>query len=434
MSTCLGLGCAVAACGSQDGAHGTAAGGNAGADDAGAGESAGVTAATPPDDIGAPDASGEQEEGADSGPQPDLYDPAIIPEIELTFDAAAMAVLSNPDIATKDTWVHGSFRMGAITFADVGVRRKGSATFRALPQKASLKVKLNKWVSGQKVHGLTELTLNNMVNNSTFIAERLAFHAFRSLGLPASRVNTAHLKINGEDYGIYANIETPDKKFLARVFGAKSKTLYEVPDYGSAWVPGCEPGLEIDVADPDAPPGTLPDATALLQAVEAASDATLIADVAAHLHTTEWLRFSAAEAVTGDWDGYAYGKFGSHNYFMAGDTDGKFSLIPWSLDSTFNDDEGVIDAATPLDVTLLTRCKLGASCWSAYKSEVQSVVTAFEALDLVSLAKSWHDQIDPLVRSDPKREVSVEYYDQRTLQLYDWIQARPALVRAQLGI
>lgn len=394
-----------------------------------------VAAAAPSGSVGdQPPKKVATDASSDETPQPDLYDPATIPEIELTLDAAAMAVLSNPDIATKQTWVHGSFKMGTITFADVGVRRKGSATFRALPQKASLKVKFNKWVSGQKLYGLTELTLNNMLTNTTYIAERLAFHVFRSLGLPASRANTAHVKINGADYGIYANIETPDKTFLARVFGAKAKTLYEVPDWGSAWVPGCEPGLEIDVADPNAAPGTLPDATALFQAVQAASDANLIADVANHLHTTEWLRFSAAEAILGDWDGYAYGKFGSHNYFMAGDSDGKFSLIPWSVDSTLTDDEGVLDAATPLDATLLTRCKLGATCWSAYMSEVQSVVTAFEALDLVNLAKTWHGQIDTLVQTDPKREVPLEVYDANTQRLYAWLQARPAVVRTQLGL
>jgi hypothetical protein len=364
---------------------------------------------------------------------PDLYDPAIIPDIELGLDADAIAVLSNPDVATKETWVHASFKMGEIKFADVGVRRKGSFSYRALPGKASLKIKLNKWVPGQKVYGLTDLTLNNMVRSFTFLAERLTFHVFRSLGLPAPKANTAHVAINGEDYGIYANVETPNRKFITRVFGSKASTLYE-GNWGSEWLPGKEPFFEIDVAAPNAPAGTRPDLTLLFQSVAATSNDDLLAGVAAHLDTKEWLRFAAAEAITAQRDGYAYGDHGSHNYFMAGDTDGKLSLIPWSVDTTLSDRFSLVDAAMPLNDTLFTRCKLGATCWSAYKVEAKSVVDAFEALDLVSLAKTWHDQIDALVRVDPKREISLATYDDWTRVLYEWLAARPKVVRAQLGL
>jgi hypothetical protein len=365
---------------------------------------------------------------------PDLYDPALVPHIELTFDAAAMAVLSNPDLATKETWVHGSFKMGAITFADVGVRRKGSSTYRVLPQKASLKIKLNKFVKGQKVYGLEELTLNNMVSNSVYVAERLGFYTFRSLGLPAQRANTAHLTINGEDYGIYANVETPDENFLARVFGGKANTLYEGNWCGS-WRPGCERGFEIDVADPNVPEGTRPDLTLLFDSVGAANDATLLDDLAPHLHTKLWLRHAAAEALIGHRDGYAFGIFGSpHNYFLAGDTDGKFALVPWSVDLSFWETPGMRDAATPHPDTVLARCKLSVACWDAYKAEVKSVASAFESLDLVSVAKVWHAQIDQLVYDDPKREASIRRYKEKKQLLYTWLAARPDIVRGQLGL
>jgi hypothetical protein len=364
---------------------------------------------------------------------PDLFDPDVIRDIELRFDEAALAVLSDPDPATKETWVHGSFKMGDIAFADVGVRRKGSFSYRVLPQKASFKIKLDKWVADQEVYGLSDLTLNNMVRSATCLAERLTFYTFRSLDLPAQRANTAHVTINGENYGVYANVETPNRRFLRRVLGDRANTLYE-GNWGGEWLPGNEVSFEIDVADADAPAGTRPDLSALFQAVAAASDQDLLAGVSAHLHTTAWLRFAAAEAITAQRDGYAYSNAGSHNYFMIGDTDGKFALVPWSLDTTLTDYFGLVDAAVPLNETLFTRCKRGAICWNAYKMEMRSVVDAFEALDLASLAKKWHDQIDTLVRADPKREVSLAEYDDRTRQLYEWLAARPGIVRAQLGL
>src|SRR5687767_4580346 len=63
-------------------------------------------------------------------PPPDLFDPDTIPHFELGFDAAAMAVLTSTAPADKEAWVHASFKMGSIQFDDVGVRRKGSSTFR----------------------------------------------------------------------------------------------------------------------------------------------------------------------------------------------------------------------------------------------------------------------------------------------------------------
>ncbi len=367
-------------------------------------------------------------------PLPDLYDPAIVRDIELTFDDAALRVLSNPDPATKETWVHASFKIGDISFADVGVRRKGSFSYRVLPQKASFKIKLNKWVSGQKIYGHTELTLNNMVRSPTCIAERLTFWTFGMLGLPSQKANTVHVTINGENYGVYANIETPNRAFLERAFGSsKANTLYE-GNWGSEWLPGLETYFEIDVADPDAAAGTRPDLSALFRSVQTASDATLLDDVAPHLHTKAWLRFAAAEALTAQRDGYAYGDNGSHNYFMAGDTDGKFTLVPWSVDTTLTDFYSLVDVTMPTNATLLTRCKMGAACWSAYKAEVKSVIESFETVDVVALARRWHDQIDALVRDDPKREVTIATYEDWTERLYVWLEERPRVLRMQFGL
>ncbi len=366
---------------------------------------------------------------------PDLYDPAIVPRFELTLDAEAIAVLSSTAVADRKSWAHGTFRYGGVVIADVGVRRKGSSTFRALPQKAALKIRFDKYVPGQRFQGLTELTLNNMVSDPTALVERLAYHVFRSAGLPALRANTAELTINGETYGPYANLETPNEDLLRRLYGTRANTLYDV-DYGSTWTGGSDLGFNVDVGD-----GTRADLHLLFADVVATRDPTLLAGVAARLDTTELLRYCAAEATTGHHDGYAYGIYGSHNYLMAGDKSGRFTLLPWSTDLTFSDRHGVPNAANPMPAettapgdTLLGRCKQSPSCWTAYKGEVSSVLATYEALGLEALARAWHSQIDPSVRGDPKRETPISYYDSETTLLYSWIRARPARVRAQLGL
>lgn len=363
----------------------------------------------------------------------DVYDPNKVLTYELGFDAAAMAILESTAEADQKTWVHGSFKCGNVQFADVGVRRKGSSTFRALPQKAALKIRFDRYVSGQSFVGFRDLTLNNSVSDPTFIAERLSYHVFRTAGLPAMRTASAQVAINGAPWGLYVNVETPNKQLNARLFGANANTLYEV-NYGSQWLPGVEDGFEEEVGD-----GTLSDVTALFASVQAAQNATLLGDVANVLDTTEWLKFSATEAAVGHYDGYGFGIWGSHNYFMAGDLGGRFRLIPWSTDLTMSNRATVVNANVPLDTagggpTLLGRCKLSTACWNAYKDQMKVVLAAYETMNLVPLAQTWHAQVHPLVLADPKREAPISYYAAETTNLYAWLAARPGVIRGQLGI
>lgn len=383
----------------------------------------------------AADATPDVADAADARPPVNLFDPALLPKFELTLDAAAVAVFSSTADADKKTWVHGTFKSGSTVISNVGVRRKGSSTFRALPQKVALKVKFDKYVAGQRFEGLTDLTLNNMTSDPTFLAERLAYHVFAMAGLPTLRANTAEVYINGENYGPYANLETPNEDLLARLYGARARSLYSV-DHGSEWTGGADPGFGVEVGD-----GTRADLHLLFTDVAATRDPTLLAGVATHLDTAQFLRYCAAEAATGHYDGYAYGIYGSHNYYLAGDVGARFTLLPWSTDLTFSDREGVSNASNPLPAdpvapgaTLLGRCKQSPTCWASYKAEVAKVLTVFEGLALEPLARSWHAQIDSLVRADPKREATIAYYDAQTALLYAWILARPGVVRGQLGL
>lgn len=380
---------------------------------------------TKPCDGGTPDAGG--------GGSGDPYDPNGVLTYEFTFDAAAMAVLSSTNEADNDKWVHGTFKQGNDVLTDVGFRRKGHSTFRSLPQKAAFKVRFDKYVKGQKWKGYTDLTLNNSMSDPTFISERLSYHLYRAAGLPAERAASAHVTINGANYGLYANIETPNDQLIERLFGANANTLYEI-NWGSQWQPGVENGFEEDEGD-----GSYADVHALFNAVQAANDATLINDVSSVLDAREWLEFSAMEGLIGDWDGYAFGKWGSHNYFMAGDVSGRFSLIPWSTDGTLSDRQGGIDVSMPQDVaegipTLLGRCKRSTACWSAYKDQMRAVLAVFESGNIVNLAQTWHAQVDPYVVADPKREATLDYYHSESTNLIDWLTGRPAKVRAQLGL
>jgi hypothetical protein len=121
---------------------------------------------------------------------------------------------------------------------------------------------------------------------------------------------------------------------------------------------------------------------------------------------------------------------------MAGDTDGKFTLLPWSLDTAFVASSGAeIDTAKPApDDVLLARCSRNATCWNAYKAEMRVVLGELETLDLVNVAKKWHAQVDPFVQADAKREFNYSFYESQTQRMYDWIAARATVIRTQMGL
>ena len=63
------------------------------------------------------------------------------------------------------------------------------------------------------------------------IAETLAYEAFRAAGVAARRTGYAFVQVDGEDYGVYLNVETLDQVSLRR-WSDSTRHLYE-GDYGS---------------------------------------------------------------------------------------------------------------------------------------------------------------------------------------------------------
>ena len=110
-------------------------------------------------------------------------------------------------------------------------------------------------------------------------------------GLPAPRCNSALVYVNGEFYGVYANVEAEDKTFLSRWFASNDGNLYEEGQVD--FVPGAEVEFDLETNE------TANDRTDLMQliaAVDSASDATFLLRVA-HAHWRSGDAAAAKEAV-----------------------------------------------------------------------------------------------------------------------------------------
>lgn len=381
-----------------------------------------------------------------------IYDPGKVVAIDLTLSPSAEAELE----AEPDEYVEGGF---AISTTDgvpggeehlvesrslVGIRLKGGAkgSFRKLSGKSAFKVKFNfeneKGEKGKKYLGLKKLTLNNMVEDFSLIHETLAYTAYRGAGLPASRTGYAYIRVNGQPYGIYLDVEDMDDVALERWFGNfdDPQHLYEGESGadvkpGADALPAGEGGFEVDEGDP----GNLDDLKALIAAVNAIEGEGWSAAVTPVANLAELTRMWAVEKYVGHWDGYAgqEGQFQPNNYFLYSDPSGVFQMIPWGTDETW---ERRLPFDGPAGV-MFNRCLADPACEALYRKELRSVGKTIDGLHLGTLGAAEAELLKPWEEADPRLEhpglvkgavaEALSYVADRPGELEEWLGPEPVV-------
>ena len=224
------------------------------------------------------------------------------------------------------TYYPATIAIDGATTAQVGLRKKGNLGSLSTTR-PGLRVKANEYVPGQRIAGLEVLTLNNNHQDDALISQCLGYELFAAAGLPASRCAFAHVRVNGEDLGVYSHVENVREEFLARHFADATGNLYES---GGDFVVGGTGGFQpkTNSSAPDCS-----DLTSVVTAM-AAPDNQLEARLGAVVDLPAYARFWAMEVVTDHWDGYANNQ---NNFFVYHDpsTD-KMSFIPWGIDDLFS--------------------------------------------------------------------------------------------------
>jgi hypothetical protein len=271
----------------------------------------------------------------------ELYDPTRIVEVELELEPDAwdglrtetrsvIDVLGGDCLATPFespfAYREATATIDGVRLEPIAVRKKGFLGSLS-ETKPSLKLKLDAYAAGQRHLSVDKLTLNNARQDPALLRQCLAYDRFRAAGLIAARCNFAHVVVNGEDLGIYANVEAADGDFLERRYDDPSGDLYEgtLSDFRDGFLGTFDPKTNEETADP-----------ARLEAVVdalAAPDDELLAALEATLDLDEFLGFWAMEVLVGHWDGYAGN---TNNFYVYADpSDDRLRFLPWGVDGTF---------------------------------------------------------------------------------------------------
>ncbi len=237
------------------------------------------------------------------------------------------------------TWFPATVTVDGEVLADVAVRKKGFIGSLST-DKPSLKVSIDQLEPGRTFHGLERLTLNNSIQDPSYIGQCVAYALFDRAGLPAPRCNFAHVAVNGQPLGTYVHVESIEDELLEHHFLSSDGNLYEgtLSDFLPAWSGTFE--KESNKAEDD-----WSDIDAVIAAADA-PDGELIAALDQVIDTGEFFRFWALESLIRHWDGYA----GNINNFWLYESGGRLHFLPWGADQVLVDRNPVQGDDAPTSV------------------------------------------------------------------------------------
>lgn len=149
----------------------------------------------------------------------DLYDTTVLRTINLQFHDANWWQLLQQNWASQ-TNILADLTMEGTTYPKVGVRARGNTSYSALPvgsQKISLNIEMDFVTAGQTLMGYDSLNLNNGFHDPTFCRE-VVYNNLVAQFIPNPRANHVVVTLNGQNWGVYINVQQYNKDLLRDYF------------------------------------------------------------------------------------------------------------------------------------------------------------------------------------------------------------------------
>ncbi len=354
----------------------------------------------------------------------------LIPEENLEFIDADPAA---------EEYVEGSLVFQGDTLTPVGIRYKGSIgafvgcvsginwadpSGRKTCTKLSMKIKINWEGREEKFYGLNKLQFHSMNQDDSQMRERLGYHLFRSMGVPAPRAVHARLVINGEYNGLFALVEQIDGRFAKQNWEDDNGNVYK-----EAWPLTMDglPHTETYYRESLKTNEEEGDVSLMLafgnELAAAENTAAVRSVIEKYMNVNEILSYCLVDRMIRHDDGpfhwYCGNGCDNHNYYWyAEPTAEKMHLIAWDMDNAFEnilrdanpvtpvaDDFGETrNNCAPFSYGWLGFRQWSASCdkltggWASYTSEYASLKEEFKnnqfsETEINLLLTNWSEQI-----------------------------------------
>jgi len=156
----------------------------------------------------------------------DFYDETVLRTLELEFSQSDWWNQLEANYQTKENII-AALTADGVTYEGVGVRFRGNTSYMMVgnSQKKSFNIEIDYTIEDQRLMGYKTLNLINCANDPTFMREVLYSNTCRRQ-VPSARANFVKLVINGQNWGIYANVQQLNAEFIEDWFPSNDGTRW----------------------------------------------------------------------------------------------------------------------------------------------------------------------------------------------------------------
>jgi len=170
-----------------------------------------------------------------------LYNDSIIRKIDLVFPQAnywqLMQQNKNAAINIPATLTYE----GTKVLDSVGVRFKGNTSYsRVNGDKKSFNIELDWIKNGADISGYSTMNLNNAFQDESFLREVMYTYSIRR-HIPGLKANFSQLTINGQDWGLYPNVQQLNKDLYSDWFTSNDGVSFRAQGVSGGGGPGGGP-------------------------------------------------------------------------------------------------------------------------------------------------------------------------------------------------
>jgi spore coat protein H len=364
-----------------------------------------------------------------SAPVDDIFAGSNVLKFRILIPNSAMNALRN-----SSGWGNGQerpkvkaiVREGGTVYTNVEIHLKGAAgSFRSVDDNPGLTLNFEKSAPGQSFHGYHKISLNNSVQDRSYLTEKICRELFEAAGVPAPHAGFATVELNGRDLGLRVMVEGWGKHFLKRYFENTSGNLYD-----GGFCQDINSSLAVNSGDDPTDHSGL---RALIAAVGERDPDQRFARLEQTLDMNRFLSFVAMDVMQCDWDGYTM----NHNNWRLFHDRGanRMVFMPHGLDQMFG-----VDRATPHDSILprtsgrVARAVLGLpEGRHRYLERISQLYTNVWNVDaLLKRVDQLNAVLRPVIAAS-EGSSAARYHDRSVEALKERITERDASLRQQLA-
>ena len=158
----------------------------------------------------------------------DLYDPAVLRTVFIDFENADWEK-ELEDFHNTDVDVAATVTVDGKSLANCGIRFRGASSYGHVSSgsKRSFNISVDMADEDQRLLGYKTLNLLNAHGDLTLMSTVLYSHVARQ-HMPAPKSNFVRVVINGENWGIYTNVQQFNKQFLKENYDSSKGARWKV--------------------------------------------------------------------------------------------------------------------------------------------------------------------------------------------------------------